>query len=416
MSDIVTNSCTSNASPLRSLSKTDVVMDYYNKKIMAPMVRIGTLPMRLLALENGCDIAYSEELIDFKVKNTTRVVNEKLNTVDFISKDKSLTYRTCDADVRNVLQLGTASSVTALEAANVVVNDVCAIDINMGCPKFFSVQGGMGSALLSQPEKIKDILSTLIRNLPIPVTCKIRLLATDNETIDLLKIIENTGVKAIAVHARMIPERPRDPAHWDRLENILSNASFSVPIIVNGDIFEHGDIASSLAKTKANSVMIARGAIRNASIFSQPVATNVHKLIQRYIQIAYENDNHAVNTKYNITNILNENLMTQTPEFKSIQSAKDYPAFCNIFNISSQYEKFVQSQKVEAKNYISVSVQNEDLVAKDNENSCSNKNSNNNNNDENSSNNNNNKHELPGNSILNEDSDNNPQALKKQKV
>jgi len=382
MDDTFTTTTINENVSLRSASKTDVVMDYYNKKIMAPMVRIGTLPMRLLALENGCDIAYSEELIDFKVKNTTRVVNEKLGTVDFISKDKSITYRTCDADVRNVLQLGTANSVTALEAANVMVNDVCAVDINMGCPKFFSVQGGMGSALLSQPEKIKDILTTLIRNLPIPVTCKIRLLSTDNETIDLLKIIENTGVKAIAVHTRMIPERPRDPAHWDRLNNILSNASFSVPIIVNGDVFKHSDIADSLSKTKANSVMIARGAIRNASIFSQPIATNVHKIIQRYIQIAYENDNHAVNTKYTITNILNENLMTQTPEFKSMQSAKDYPTFCSIFKIHDQYEKFIQSQKIETKSFISVTVQNEKQQEEDVD-----ENNNKNNNSENNSNN-----------------------------
>lgn len=30
---------------------------------MAPMVKIGTLPARLLALEMGADIVYSEELI-----------------------------------------------------------------------------------------------------------------------------------------------------------------------------------------------------------------------------------------------------------------------------------------------------------------------------------------------------------------
>lgn len=30
--------------------------------------------------------------------------------------------------------------------------DVSAIDINMGCPKQFSVQGNMGSALLKTPD------------------------------------------------------------------------------------------------------------------------------------------------------------------------------------------------------------------------------------------------------------------------
>jgi len=44
----------------------------------------------------------------------------------------------------------------------------------MGCPKEFSIKGGMGAALLKQPEKIKEILSLLVKNLAIPVTCKIR--------------------------------------------------------------------------------------------------------------------------------------------------------------------------------------------------------------------------------------------------
>lgn len=35
-------------------------MDYSNKVILAPMVRIGTLPTRLLALKYGADIVYSE--------------------------------------------------------------------------------------------------------------------------------------------------------------------------------------------------------------------------------------------------------------------------------------------------------------------------------------------------------------------
>lgn len=36
-------------------------------------------------------------------------------------------------------------------------NDVAAVDINMGCPKAFSIQGGMGAALLSKPELIHDV-------------------------------------------------------------------------------------------------------------------------------------------------------------------------------------------------------------------------------------------------------------------
>ena len=42
------------------------------------MVRVGTLPMRLLALDYGADIVYSEELIDWKFLKSVRRENGKL--------------------------------------------------------------------------------------------------------------------------------------------------------------------------------------------------------------------------------------------------------------------------------------------------------------------------------------------------
>lgn len=35
--------------------------------------------------------------------------------------------------------------------------DVSGIDVNCGCPKKFSIQGGMGAALLSSPDKLKSV-------------------------------------------------------------------------------------------------------------------------------------------------------------------------------------------------------------------------------------------------------------------
>ena len=54
-------------------------LTYANRLILAPMVRIGTLPMRLLALEYGADIVYTEELIDWKLLRSTRRENGTLD-------------------------------------------------------------------------------------------------------------------------------------------------------------------------------------------------------------------------------------------------------------------------------------------------------------------------------------------------
>lgn len=54
-------------------------LSYVDKIILAPMVRMGTLPLRLLALRYGADIVYTEEIVDKKMVRTKRVVNGKNN-------------------------------------------------------------------------------------------------------------------------------------------------------------------------------------------------------------------------------------------------------------------------------------------------------------------------------------------------
>jgi tRNA-dihydrouridine synthase len=61
--------------------------NYDGARVLAPMVRIGTLPMRLLAIEMGATMAYSEELVAKKLRNCTRVERMGKNGrvfVDFI--------------------------------------------------------------------------------------------------------------------------------------------------------------------------------------------------------------------------------------------------------------------------------------------------------------------------------------------
>ena len=50
------------------------MVDYRGKVILAPMVRAGTLPLRLLSLEHGADIVYGEEIIDRKIAKCRRKV------------------------------------------------------------------------------------------------------------------------------------------------------------------------------------------------------------------------------------------------------------------------------------------------------------------------------------------------------
>lgn len=57
-----------------------------------------------------------------------------------------------------------------------------------------------------------QILTTLVRNVDRPITCKIRLKDRMQDTLDLVRVIESTGVRALAVHARRVAGTP--PSHF----------------------------------------------------------------------------------------------------------------------------------------------------------------------------------------------------------
>ena len=88
------------------------------KWCLAPMVRCGTLPLRLLALKYGASTVWGPEIIDHKLPQCTRVENERLGTVDFLMPNGSLCFRTKRSLEKGklVFQLGSSSRKTALAA------------------------------------------------------------------------------------------------------------------------------------------------------------------------------------------------------------------------------------------------------------------------------------------------------------
>jgi len=282
--------------------------DYRNKVMLAPMVRVGTLPFRLLSLENGADIAFVEEIIDKKIIKTDRVFNDEINAIEYVMSGvkgrRTVVFSTCSEDHPNVFQLGTASSVYALQAATQVVRDVDAIDVNMGCPKHFSLSGGMGAALLTKPETAKDIISTLKRNLTKPVTAKIRLHSSEDSTISFLQNLESAGADAITIHARTTLERPHDPAHQSEIKSLLAKTGLKIPVIYNGDIFSFDDIDNTKKITGTDSVMIARGAIQNPGIFNNNADNDLEELIMEYLRKCVKYDVLFQNAKYTVLKIM----------------------------------------------------------------------------------------------------------------
>ena len=311
-------------------------ISFASKVILAPMVRTATLPMRLLSLKFGAHIVYTEEIIDYKLIKCKRFVNSVLGTIDYIDDDGVIVFRTCSAEKdRLVLQLGTSDASRAVIAAKLVEEDVSAIDVNMGCPKSFSIKGGMGSALLTQPQKVYDILNSLVKNIGKPITCKIRVLPSIEETLSLVQLIEKSGVKALAVHGRTQSERPKDKNRNDLIRAIAQ--TLNIPVIANGgsdQIQCYADIERFRLETCCSSVMLGRVAQKNASIFiNRQSLLPMDDVIEQYLKLCVDFDNNVINTKYVIQQMLGP--LQDTPRGKALLSAQSLKTICDLWHLNS---------------------------------------------------------------------------------
>ncbi|KAL7455793.1 hypothetical protein ACHAWC_008568, partial [Mediolabrus comicus] len=234
---------------------------------------------------------------------TVRIINTELGTIDYrvpkhtysAKVQRRLANDTDNPDAANgavilridpkierhklIYQMGTGEPNLALEAAQTVIQDVDGLDVNMGCPKKFSVSGGMGSALLSDTKRACDIISTLRRTLNNsnsnkPVSAKIRLLHETNPspTVDFVRALVASGVNAITIHGRIRGDESTIMARWETLISVVRELKMhidtrNIPIIINGDLYTREDIHEMKLRTGCDGIMLARPALYNVSLF-----------------------------------------------------------------------------------------------------------------------------------------------------
>uniref|UniRef100_A0A7I4XVX8 DRBM domain-containing protein n=1 Tax=Haemonchus contortus TaxID=6289 RepID=A0A7I4XVX8_HAECO len=313
---------------------------YKDKIIMAPMVRAGRTPLRLLALEYGADLCYTEEIIDQKLLSCVRTFNSALGTIDYgVADDIVLRIAQKVEGDRCVLQIGTNSGSNSAQLAKMVGTDVAAIDVNMGCPKSFSVHNGRGAALLTQIDKVKEILSSLTSVAQVPVSCKIRVLDDPSATLNLVREIEKCGVAALGVHGRRREERDQHPCRIDEIREI--SRTVSIPVIANGGsgiITCYDDILKFREATQASSVMVARKALSCPSIFRRQGVLPFDEDVRNFLHFACEYDENYTMTKYVVQRILGSN-QDRDPRGRQTVLAGSVQEICRAWECESKYEQ-----------------------------------------------------------------------------
>lgn len=229
-----------------------------NRVVLAPMAGVCNSAFRRIVKEMGCGLIYAEMVSDKAI---------------FYNNQKTLDMLYMTEEERPISQqiFGSDKESFAVAAKYIYENmhpDI--IDINMGCPvPKVALRAQAGSALLKNPEKIREIVETVVRTVPIPVTVKIRS-GWDMEhinAVEVAKVCEEAGASAICIHARTRSQGYSGKADWSIIKQVKENVS--IPVIGNGDVVDIYSAKEMLDETGCDAIMIGRVALGNPWIFKQ---------------------------------------------------------------------------------------------------------------------------------------------------
>ena len=223
-----------------------------NQVVLAPMAGICNSAFRRIAKEMGAGLIYAEMVSDKALLYKSKKTEDMLYMKD---EERPISQQIFGSDKESFV-----------EAAKIVCEKMHPdiIDINIGCPvPKVAVSQQAGAALLKNPDKVYEIVKSVVDAVSIPVTVKIRSGWDKNSinAIEIAKVCERAGASAICVHPRTRSQRYEGLSDWNIIKEVKE--SISIPVIGNGDIRSVDDAKRMIELTNCDAVMIGRGVLGN---------------------------------------------------------------------------------------------------------------------------------------------------------
>lgn len=224
---------------------------------LAPMAGVTDVVFRSICKELGADVMVTEF-----------VSAEGILQAD----DRTRKYTEFEDGQRPVgVQLFGADGQRMGEAARKIIDwkQPDFIDINFGCPVNKVVAKNGGSSLLKDCPLLSSVASGIVKASSVPVTAKIRIGWDSHQinAVEVCRLLEDSGIQAIAVHGRTRAQGYTGHADWDVIAQCAD--AVKIPVIGNGDIATGMDVEKRRCETGISGVMIGRAAMGNPWVFRE---------------------------------------------------------------------------------------------------------------------------------------------------
>lgn len=269
-------------------------VNFKRKIYIAPLTTVGNLPFRRLLKQTGADITCGEMAM------ATNLLKAQQSEWALLRRHKS-------EDVFGVQLAGSFSDQMARVCELLArETDIDFVDINMGCPIDIVCRSGAGSALMTRPPRLLEVVSGALTGLELGtrmrtgdtvntpgLTVKLRTGWSDKQptahklvpklqtvrasqayvnaavvTADF-KLRATQSVDAIMVHGRSRLQRYTKNADWDYIfqcsdakkDSIDDKQLPQVPFVGGGDVLSYEEFDEHLQNGKLDTCMLARGAL-----------------------------------------------------------------------------------------------------------------------------------------------------------
>ena len=222
----------------------------------APLAGISDSPFRMVNRHFGAKHAYSEmvsvEGIWRKHKNTKKLLS-------ILNGDSPL-----------IVQLFGSNPESFYKAVKEIeeMDHISEININSGCPVKKVVKNGSGSALMTTPGLLGQIVASVRSATKKKVSVKLRSgwKANSINAKECAIVCEVNGADEIAVHPRTMDMFFSGSSDWEVIKDVKT--AVKVPVIGNGDVNVLDDAERMMEMTGCDGVMVGRALVGNPWFFT----------------------------------------------------------------------------------------------------------------------------------------------------